>query len=79
MPRYEMAYGDRGGYVVKDTHNRPRNPSSGRRKPAPIVFKSESKSTTIAKAQELNGFKPIDGDERTYGRQIAEAALRIGR
>jgi hypothetical protein len=70
MHRYRLKYGDSGGYVVKDwgyvgTH--------------PVVFRSDSKSECIAKAQELNGFTPIDGSESTYGRQIAEAKSRVGR
>lgn len=35
-----------------------------------VVFKSDSKSNAIAKAQELNHLSPIDGSEETYGRQI---------
>lgn len=34
-----------------------------------IVFRSHSKGETIAKAQRLNNFFPIDGNEQTYGEQ----------
>lgn len=34
------------------------------------VFGSDRKSEVIAKAQLLNGFTPVDGDERTYVKQI---------
>lgn len=37
-----------------------------------IQFASNSKSEVIARAQELNGFKPIDGDEQTYAQQTKE-------
>ena len=68
MHRYRLKYGDRGGYVVRDSGLRTH----------PIVFKSESKSLCIAKAQELNGFTPIDGNEQTYGWQITETARKVG-
>jgi hypothetical protein len=66
--RYKLKYGDNGGYVVRDTGI----------KGHPILFRSHSKSETIAKTQELNGFKPVDGDEQTLGRQITEAARKVG-
>ena len=69
MNRYRLNYGDRSGYVIRDWGLRTH----------PIVFKSESKSLTIAKAQELNGYTPVNGDESTYGRQITEAARKVGR
>jgi hypothetical protein len=47
-------------YCVYDTQDRK------------IVFTSHSKSEVISIAQRRNGFKPIDGDERTYAQQIAE-------
>ena len=68
MHRYRLKYGDRSGYVVRDYGLRIH----------PTVFKSDSKSLCIAKAQELNGFTPIDGDEQTYGRQTTEAARKVG-
>ena len=69
MHRYRLSYGDKSGYVVQDWGLRTR----------PILFKSESKSLTIAKAQELNGWTPVDGDESTYGRQIWDARRKVGR
>ena len=40
---------------------------------SPLVFRYESKSEAIAKAQKLNGW-PVDGDEQSYGRQIMSAS-----
>lgn len=40
------------------------------------VFEADSKSTVIAEAQRRNGYEPVDGSERTYGKQLAEAGLR---
>lgn len=39
-----------------------------------LVFQADSKVDAIAYAQRRNGFTPVDGDEATYGRQVAEAA-----
>jgi hypothetical protein len=36
------------------------------------VFRSSSFTVTIKEAQRRNGFKPIDGDNRTYTKQIQE-------
>jgi hypothetical protein len=41
-----------------------------------VVFRSDSKSECILSAQKLMGFTPADGDEQTYGRQIAEMGWR---
>ena len=39
------------------------------RKKHKYLFTSPSKSEMIAKAQELQGFSPVDGRENTYGLQ----------
>jgi hypothetical protein len=36
-----------------------------------IAMQSDSKSTVISEAQRRNGFKPVDGSEATYSKQIA--------
>lgn len=69
MHRYQVKYGDDGEYVVRDTMFETK----------PIVFRSKSKSTAIAKSQKLNGFTPIDGDEQTYASQVTQANAKIGR
>jgi len=37
-----------------------------------IIMQDRSKSAVIAEAQRRKGWKPIDGDERTYGKQTVE-------
>ncbi len=69
MYRYRVTYGDNGGYAVKDSQLRTK----------PTVFRAMSKVACISKAQEMNGFEPADGDEQTYGRQVANAAANRGR
>lgn len=61
----ELGYSKAAGYCVRDTQVRSK---------VVIVFRSNSKSECITKAQELNGFTPVDGDEQTYGRQIIMVA-----
>jgi len=36
-----------------------------------VWFTSDSKSEVIRMAQRLNNFSPVDGDETTYGNQVA--------
>lgn len=55
--RYFVGYNRGPGYRVTDGEAHA------------VVFESLSKPEVIAKAQELNGFEPVDGDERTYARQ----------
>ena len=58
--RYEFTYGNNNDYLVIDNQTK---------KP---IYSSVSKSRAIARAQEANRFKPLDGDEQTSARQIKE-------
>jgi hypothetical protein len=62
--RYQVKYGDLVGakrrYALWDT------------KDHIYRFSSESKSEVIEQAQRWNKLEPVDGDEQTYGRQLAE-------
>lgn len=62
--RYHVVYGSTVGsmraYAVHDTVEKR------------IKRESDHKPTCIEAAQRLNGFTPADGNEKTYGDQIAE-------
>lgn len=71
MPhRYHVKHGDSGGYIVQDTMMKQKRV---------IVFRSDSKRACITKAQELNGFTPVDGLEQTYAQQVTQANASRGR
>lgn len=60
--RYKVMHGDKfhcgTRYCVYDSQERK------------LVFKAFTKPEAIAKAQELNGFSPVDGSEQTYAHQV---------
>jgi len=60
--RYFVQYSDNGGWQVYDSEQ------------GLIVFTSHSKTLVIAKAQDLNGYKLIDGNENTYAQQTRAGA-----
>jgi len=66
--RYQVVYGDAVGapkrYALWDAKDQ-----------APICS-SDSKSKIIQQSQILNNLTPVDGDEGTYGRQLAEKGER---
>jgi hypothetical protein len=41
-----------------------------------VIFRNDAKSACILEAQKVMGLTPVDGDEQTYGRQIAEMGWR---
>ena len=63
LHRYRFEYG-RYGYIVWDS------------KKKCLAWKGGSKSEGIAEAQTLNGFSPVDGDERTYDKQVSDYLRR---
>jgi len=63
MARYKVHYGSQHStcklnYCVWDSDERD------------VSFESNSKTITIAAAQKLSGFTPVDGLESTYDRQV---------
>lgn len=61
---YGEIYGSRSDYIVYDQHQKK------------IVSEHDTKSQAIATAQIRNNFSPIDGNENTYGRQLAAEEAR---
>jgi hypothetical protein len=60
MAQFVIAYHENHPYVIKNARSN-------------FVHKVyQSKSECIRDAQQLNGFVPVDGDEQTYARQVAE-------
>ena len=61
MYRYHVVYTikntDLDGYAVEDGVTKR------------VIFQSHSKSEVVAHAQVMNGFAPVDGDDKTYARQ----------
>lgn len=60
--RYQVQYGGSGigthGYIVWDAEAKR------------VFFENDYKPRCIARAQKLNGFQPINGNEQTYANQV---------
>jgi hypothetical protein len=59
--RYFMQFGPDHAYAIWDEMDKM------------VVFTSTSQSEAITKAQQLNQYRPIDGDPRTYRKQTSAA------